>query len=114
MSSRITAAMTCGLAASAALVLGLVHEVKAYTQAQVLAAQAPGCSPSQDAAALAAADAPGASLSARIDSVLPTAEEERFLAIPWRTNLIAARREAQVQRRPIFLWMMVGNPLGCT
>jgi hypothetical protein len=81
------------------------------------AAQTPlpaDCAPSQEPAALAAADAPGASLAARIDSVLPTAADERFLTIPWRENLMAARREAQAQRKPIFLWVMVGNPLGTT
>ena len=53
-------------------------------------------------------------LQDRIDSVLPVAAEERFLAIPWRTNLMAARREAQATGKPIFLWIMVGNPQGCT
>jgi hypothetical protein len=72
------------------------------------------CAPTQDAAAIAAADAPGASLGTRIDSVLPTAQEDRFLSVPWRTNLMAARREAQEQGKPIFLWIMVGNPQGCT
>jgi len=108
MNKRITLKMMRLLLASTILALGIASGAQAQRQ------PAPGSSPSQDAAALAAADAPGASLAARIDSVLPTAEDDRFLSIPWRTNLMAARVEAQSQRRPIFLWMMVGNPLGCT
>lgn len=73
-----------------------------------------GCAASQEPAALAQADAPGAALQARIDSVLPTPAEERFLSVPWRTNLMAARREAQGAGKPVFLWIMVGNPQGCT
>ena len=53
-------------------------------------------------------------LAERVRAIAPTAEEDRFLAVPWRTNLMAARREAQAAGRPIFLWMMVGNPQGCT
>jgi hypothetical protein len=94
------------------LVVGLVRVGAAGAE------PAPGhpsdCSPSQAAEAVAAADEPGASLAARIDSVLPTEKEDRFLSVPWRTNLMAARREAEEQGRPIFLWIMVGNPQGCT
>ncbi len=75
---------------------------------------APFCPPSQPPAALSAADAPGASLQERIDSVLPEPAEERFLSVPWRTNLMAARREAATAGKPVFLWIMVGNPQGCT
>jgi hypothetical protein len=60
------------------------------------------------------ADGPLATLQERINSVLPEPAEERFLAVPWRTNLMAARREAQESGKPIFLWIMVGNPQGCT
>ena len=66
------------------------------------------------AADLAAADAPGATLERRIASVVPTPAEEKFLTVPWRTNVMAARDEAQRAGRPLFLWIMVGNPQGCT
>lgn len=53
-------------------------------------------------------------LDAKVASVLPTAAEERFLAIPWRLDLMAAREEAVKGGKPIFLWLMNGHPLGCT
>jgi hypothetical protein len=53
-------------------------------------------------------------LEERISTVLPTAAEDKWLQIPWRTNLIQARAEAQVQGKPMFLWIMNGSPLGCT
>jgi hypothetical protein len=53
-------------------------------------------------------------LDERVAAMLPTEDEERFLRVGWRTNLMAARREAQAAGRPIFLWIMVGNPQGCT
>jgi hypothetical protein len=52
-------------------------------------------------------------LAARIASVLPTAEEERWLQVPWRTDLLRARAEAQRAGKPLFLWIMEGHPLGC-
>lgn len=54
------------------------------------------------------------SLDAKVASVLPTPEEERWLTIPWRTNLMQARWEAQQLNKPLFLWVMNGNPMGCT
>ena len=54
------------------------------------------------------------SLDARIAWIMPRREEERWLTVPWRTNVMQARLEAQNLRRPLFLWVMNGNPLGCT
>lgn len=53
-------------------------------------------------------------LDAKISSVLPTADEERWLSIPWRTDLWEARRDAQADGKPLFMWMMNGHPMGCT
>lgn len=44
----------------------------------------------------------------------PQPDEERWLEIPWRTNLWQARSEALATNRPIFVWAMDGHPLGCT
>ncbi|MCP3916970.1 MAG: hypothetical protein GY711_15585 [bacterium] len=40
--------------------------------------------------------------------------EQAWLSIPWRLDLIAARAEAAVLERSLFLWSMNGHPLGCT
>lgn len=53
-------------------------------------------------------------LDDRIKSVLPKPEEERWLQIPWRTSIMAARVESQKLGKPMFLWIMNGHPLGCT
>ena len=53
-------------------------------------------------------------LRERIEPLLPTEEENRFRLIPWRTDLLRARREANEKGKPIFMWLMAGNPLGCT
>lgn len=55
-----------------------------------------------------------ATLEDKVASVLPREEEDRFLQVPWRLNLQQARVESQLTGKPIFLWIMNGNPLGCT
>lgn len=55
-----------------------------------------------------------ADLDAKIASVRPTGAEEKWLSVPWRTNLMHARQEAQEAGKPLFLWVMNGHPLGCT
>lgn len=54
------------------------------------------------------------SLDSRIAAVLPTEGETRWLQIPWRLNLVQARKDAQATGKPMFLWVMNGNPLGST
>ena len=49
-----------------------------------------------------------------ITVISPAKEEQAWLAIPWETDLTAARRKAVAQNKPIFLWEMDGHPLGCT
>ena len=39
---------------------------------------------------------------------------QRWESIPWKTNLLEARALANDQGKPIFIWSMNGNPLGCT
>lgn len=62
--------------------------------------------------AVAQTTASGA-LDQKIRSILPAPEEERWLTIPWRSDLMQARAEAQQQGKPLFLWIMDGHPLGC-
>jgi hypothetical protein len=46
--------------------------------------------------------------------IRPKAEESKWLEIPWQTDLWEGRRLAMAEGKPIFLWAMNGNPLGCT
>jgi hypothetical protein len=46
--------------------------------------------------------------------ISPHPGEEKWLEIHWLTNLTEARRQAAAQNKPILLWEMDGNPLGCT
>jgi|CXWL01.1.fsa_nt_gi hypothetical protein len=63
---------------------------------------------------VAAMSSSPADIDAKIAAVLPTAEENRWLEIPWRLNLGVARREAAESKKPLFVWMMNGHPMGCT
>jgi hypothetical protein len=56
----------------------------------------------------------GPSLEAKIATVVPSPTEEKWLQIPWKTNLMQARADAQKDGKPMFLWIMNGSPLGCT
>jgi hypothetical protein len=41
----------------------------------------------------------------------PTAELWRD--IPWKLSLVEAQNQAAKEKKPIFIWSMDGNPLGC-
>jgi hypothetical protein len=45
--------------------------------------------------------------------IKPHAGEDKWATIPWQTNLWQARRKAAAEGKPILLWEMDGNPLGC-
>jgi hypothetical protein len=53
-------------------------------------------------------------IDAQVKSVLPTPTEDKWLSIPWRLNLIEARKESAETKKPMFVWMMNGHPMGCT
>jgi hypothetical protein len=53
-------------------------------------------------------------LDARIAEIVAKPHEEKWLSIPWRTNLAEARMHAQAQGKPLFMWIMNGHPMGCT
>lgn len=46
--------------------------------------------------------------------IKPDQKDEAWNKIPWLVNLWEARRKAAAQGKPILLWEMDGNPLGCT
>jgi len=49
-----------------------------------------------------------------IAAIKPKPEESKWLSIPWETSLWTARQKATAEGKPILLWEMDGNPLGCT
>ncbi len=53
-------------------------------------------------------------LDQKINAVLPRTEEERFLQIPWQTDLLSARLQSERIDKPMFIWIMDGNVLGAT
>jgi hypothetical protein len=50
----------------------------------------------------------------RIHSELQLDTDATWRSIPWQTSLLKAQAIAAKERKPIFLWAMNGNPLGCT
>lgn len=46
--------------------------------------------------------------------IRPTANELTWQSIPWQTDLFEGTRIAHEVRKPVLLWTMNGNPLGCT
>jgi hypothetical protein len=53
-------------------------------------------------------------LDARMAPILPNRTDEKWLSIPWRTDLNQARADAQSSGKPLFMWIMNGHPMGCT
>jgi hypothetical protein len=45
--------------------------------------------------------------------IKPRPEETRWEEIPWRVDLWDARRDAAREGKPVMLWEMDGNPMGC-
>ena len=56
----------------------------------------------------------GANFREVLAFIRPRPGEVRWRTIPWRTDLREACRLAEQEGKPIFLWAMNGNPLGCT
>jgi len=46
--------------------------------------------------------------------IRPQPGEDKWDEIAWRADLWEARREAAAKGKPLLLWEMDGNPLGCT
>lgn len=49
-----------------------------------------------------------------IGYIRPRPNETRWREIPWQTDIREACRVAVETGKPLFLWAMNGNPLGCT
>lgn len=46
--------------------------------------------------------------------IRPGPDELGWQSIPWQTDLFEAMRIARQESKPVLLWTMNGNPLGCT
>jgi hypothetical protein len=44
---------------------------------------------------------------------LQPVRDEAWRTVPWKISLLEARDLAIRERKPIFIWSMDGNPLGC-
>lgn len=65
-------------------------------------------------AVLAAQDGAGraaSELGKKADSIRATADEWKFMQIPWVTDLFAGFRMAREENRPVFLYTIHGDPL---
>jgi hypothetical protein len=47
-------------------------------------------------------------------AVTPRGETERWMEIPWESDLWTARQRAVAEGKPLLMWIMDGHPLGCT
>ena len=45
--------------------------------------------------------------------IKPRAQETKWEEIPWQVDLWDARRKAAREGKPLMLWEMDGNPMGC-
>jgi len=55
-----------------------------------------------------------ATLAAWLEHILPTAAESAWESIPWLPTFADGMRTAQLQNKPLLVWVMNGHPLGCT
>ncbi len=46
--------------------------------------------------------------------IRPKADELTWQAIPWQTDVFEAMRIVRQDHKPVLLWAMKGDPLGCT
>ena len=40
-------------------------------------------------------------------------KDERWRSIPWQISIVEARELAAKEKKPIFVWVASGEPLGC-
>ena len=66
------------------------------------------------ALALSAADDVTVERIAELQTLIkPRPEETRWEQIPWQVDLWDARKKSVREGKPIMLWEMDGNPMGC-
>lgn len=83
--------------------------------ALLIGALTAACAPRLPGAEPASVRGPTAETFARLQTLIkPQPKEDKWLEIPWLTNLWQARKRAAAEGKPILLWEMDGHPLGCT
>jgi hypothetical protein len=50
---------------------------------------------------------------ARLHKDLQPPKDELWRSIPWQVSIVAGRELAARQKKPIFVWVASGEPLGC-
>ena len=55
-----------------------------------------------------------ADLAAWRELILPTSEELAFERVAWLPSFHEGMERANIERKPLLLWVMNGHPLGCT
>ena len=49
----------------------------------------------------------------KIHEQLKPPANEPWRSIPWKVSLVEAQNQSVKDQKPIFIWSMDGNPLGC-
>ena len=47
----------------------------------------------------------------KLHKELQPPKDEAWMSVPWKINLLEARDLAVIQKKPILIWSMDGNPL---
>jgi len=50
----------------------------------------------------------------RLHAELQPPKDELWSSIPWEISIDKARRRAAKEKKPLFMWVMNGNPCGAT
>ena len=50
---------------------------------------------------------------ARLHEKLKPPTDEAWRSVPWKVSLVEAQHLAAKEKKPILIWSMDGNPLGC-
>ena len=49
----------------------------------------------------------------KLHKELQPPKDELWRSIPWRVSIVEAREAAAKEKKPIFVWVASGEPLGC-
>jgi hypothetical protein len=49
----------------------------------------------------------------KLHNLLQPPQDEMWRSIPWQVSIVEARELAAKEKKPIFVWVASGEPLGC-